>query len=272
MAMVKMNIEVGVDKGGVSCLRQGLMHAAFEYMTPKLRLDHKALIDTPLLWSRSFHLICSPSRCIDLVENIVRLRNEAPVRPRPLFIWEPVPDLCVPEEYENCLKALKHVDVVSPNHGELGGFFGKDTNGKDHVNYRLIESLCHQWLQSGVGVDGNGGVVVRCGKDGCLVMSNSTRQWMPAYHQSSEKVVDPTGGGNGFLGGLAIGLVRGGKVPGLDNLEEAALWGSISASLAIEQVGMPVLGTSGQQEMWNGVKVDDRVADFKERLNRYVQP
>jgi sugar/nucleoside kinase (ribokinase family) len=251
------------------------MRAAFKYMTPKLRLDHEALVDTPLLWSRSFHLICSPSRCIDLVENIIRLRNEKSTTkadPRPLFIWEPVPDLCVPEEYENCLEALKYVDVVSPNNGELGGFFGKDTNGKDHVNYRLIESLCQQWLQSGVGVEGKGGVVVRCGKDGCFVKSNGTRQWMPAYHQSAEKVIDPTGGGNGFLGGLAIGLIRGGKIPGLGNLEEAAIWGSISASLAIEQVGMPVLEQSGQQETWNGVKVDDRVADFKERLNKYVQP
>lgn len=245
-------------------------------MTPKLRLDHESLAGTPLLWSKSFHLICSPLRCIDLVENILRLRKEASSADdqtsRPLFIWEPVPDLCVPEEYENCLKALRHVDVVSPNHGELGGFFGKNTNGVENVNFRLIESLCDTWMRSGVGEDGHGGIVVRCGKDGCLVVRGSARKWLPAYHQSAEKVVDPTGGGNGFLGGLAVGLIRGGSANAMENVEEAALWGSISASLAIEQVGMPVLGGNGQEETWNGTKVDRRVAEFKERLSSYVQP
>jgi len=244
-------------------------------MTPKLRLDHEALVDTPLLWSKSFHLICSPLRCIDLVENVLALRNKAShstSSPRPLFIWEPVPDLCVPEEYENCLTALKHVDVVSPNNGELGGFFGKDTMDEDHVNYRLIESLCDQWLESGIGAHGKGGIVVRCGKDGCLVARRGLRKWMPAYHQSVEKVVDPTGGGNGFLGGLAVGLVRAGATPGVENLQNAAVWGSIAASLAIEQVGMPVLKKTEDGETWNGVKIEDRLAEFEQRLKVYIQP
>ncbi|KAH7371435.1 Ribokinase-like protein [Pyrenochaeta sp. MPI-SDFR-AT-0127] len=250
-------------------------HRAFRYTTPKLRLDHQSLADTPLLWSKSFHLICSPLRCIDLVENILALRSQqasAGPNTRPLFIWEPVPDLCTPEEYANCLKALKYVDVVSPNHGELGGFFGKNTNGKDHVDFRLIEQLCGQWLESGIGANGKGGVVVRCGKDGCLITRNELQKWLPAFHQSAEKVVDPTGGGNGFLGGLAIGLVRSGAKPGIDNLEEAAIWGSISASFAIEQVGMPVHSHTPDGETWNGVCVEDRVVEFKQRLATYIQP
>lgn len=244
-------------------------------MTPKLRLDHEALVDTPLLWSKSFHLICSPLRCMDLVENILALRKKASTSTRttcPLFIWEPVPDLCVPGEYENCLKALKCVDVVSPNNGELGGFFGKDTMNNDHVNYRLIESLCDQWLESGIGADGKGGIVVRSGKDGCMMTRRGMRTWMPAYHQSAEKVVDPTGGGNGFLGGLAVGLVRGGEMAGVHNLGKAVMWGSIAASFAIEQVGMPVLKRSEDGETWNGVKVEDRLGEFKHLLDRYVQP
>ncbi|KAK3201367.1 hypothetical protein GRF29_185g752976 [Pseudopithomyces chartarum] len=177
-------------------------HRAFRYTTPKLRLDHNALTDTELLWSKSFHLICSPLRCIDLVDNILELRNQSagPQSPRPLFVWEPVPDLCIPDELENCMRALKCVDCVSPNHAELGGFFGTDTNHKDHVDYRKIENLCNQWLQSGVGVNGQGGIVVRSGKDGCLVARSGVQKWLPAYHQRAEKVVDPTGGGNGFLG------------------------------------------------------------------------
>jgi sugar/nucleoside kinase (ribokinase family) len=250
-------------------------HAAFRYTTPKLRLDHAALANSQLLWSKSFHLICSPLRCIDLVENIVALRNQSAdgaSANRPLFIWEPVPDLCTAKELTNCLKALQYIDVVSPNHSELGGFFETDTNGKDHVDFRAIEGLCDQWLQSGIGSEGQGGIVVRAGKDGCLVARQGLRKWMPAYHQSAERVVDPTGGGNGFLGGLAMGLVRGGATSGVENLEEAAQWGSVSASFAIEQVGMPVLSHSPQGETWNNTRVEDRLSEFKQRLDVYVQP
>lgn len=183
-----------------------------------------------------------------------------------------MPDLCVVEEFDNCLKALRFVDVVSPNHGELGGFFGKDTNGKESVDFRLIETLSSRWMESGVGHAGNGGVVVRCGKDGCLATRTGLRKWLPAYHQSAEKVIDPTGGGNGFLGGLAVGLVRGGAIPGTVNLEEAAIWGSISASFAIEQVGMPIISHTTGGETWNGARVDDRLSEFRRRVARYVQP
>lgn len=244
-------------------------------MTPKLRLDHESLIGTPLLWSKSFHLICSPLRCIELAENIVRLRQEASTAATsypPLFIWEPVPDLCIADEYENCLKALKSVHVVSPNHGELGGFFGEDTNANGHVDFHRIEVLCDEWLKSGVGADGQGGIVVRCGKDGCLVTRKGLRKWVPAYHQLAEKVIDPTGGGNGFLGGLSVGLVRAGDKPGVENLVEAANWGSVAASLAIEQVGMPVRDENDLGETWNGVRVEHRLAEFKQSLDRYVQP
>ncbi|KAF2265929.1 Ribokinase-like protein [Lojkania enalia] len=251
-------------------------HRAFRYTTPKLRLDHHALANTQLLWSKSFHLICHPLRCIDLVENIMALRDQFPhvgSENRPLFIWEPVPDLCTVEELTNCFKALKYVDVVSPNHSELGAFFGEDTNGQNgHVDYRLIEKLCGQLLQNGIGANGQGCVVVRAAKDGCLVARQGFQKWMPAYHQSPEKVIDPTGGGNGFLGGLAIGLVRGGSPPSINNLVQGAIWGSISASFAIEQVGMPVLSHIPQGETWNNVRVEDRLWDFKQRLEKYVQP
>ncbi|KAF2744415.1 Ribokinase-like protein [Sporormia fimetaria CBS 119925] len=252
-------------------------HRAFRYLTPKLRLDHRDLIGTPLLWSKSFHLICHPLRCIDLVENILALRNQSAHTgakpPRPLFIWEPVPDLCTPGELQNTLKALRSVDVVSPNHSELGALFGKDTNGPHHVDYRLIEQLCDQWLASGIGENGKGAVVVRAGKDGCFVKRAGLQRWLPAYHQSADSVIDPTGGGNGFLGGLAMGLVRAGAAPGLDNLEEAAIWGSVSASFAIEQIGAPVLSHGSQgEETWNKAGVADRVVAFKQRLQTYVQP
>jgi hypothetical protein len=85
--------------------------------------------------------------------------------------------------------------------------------------------------------------------------------WVPAYHGDSSKVIDPTGGGNAFLGGLAVALARG------KGLEEAARWGSVSASFAIEQVGMPALGQDGEgKEAWNGIRVEERLGEFERRL------
>ena len=89
---------------------------------------------------------------------------------------------------------------------------------------------------------------------------------MPAYHTNAEKVIDPTGGGNAFLGGLAVCLARGISSEGLSIGEEAAAWGSVAASFAIEQVGIPKLETDGDKESWNGVEVAERLAEYKRRL------
>lgn len=91
--------------------------------------------------------------------------------------------------------------------------------------------------------------------------------WLPAYfgerEEEQEKVVDPTGGGNGFLGGLAVALARG------KELQEAAAWGSVAASFAIEQVGMPVLGKDERgRETWNGALVEERLNEFVAKATR----
>lgn len=72
-------------------------------------------------------------------------RHDSQARRRPLFIWEPVPDLCVPDQLQACRAALQHVDVISPNHTELCGFFGVEahnTDGSvgniDDISYVLI--------------------------------------------------------------------------------------------------------------------------------------
>jgi sugar/nucleoside kinase (ribokinase family) len=54
------------------------------------------------------------------------------------------------------------------------------------------------------------GVVIRCGSKGCMVFTASGFAELPAYYTESTEdqgqVVDVTGGGNAFLGGLVAGL------------------------------------------------------------------
>lgn len=93
--------------------------------------------------------------------------------------------------------------------------------------------------------------------------------WLPAYHEDQARVVDPTGGGNAFLGGLAVALARGHK------LEKAVRHGIISASYAIEQVGMPTLVIDDRdtgQELWNGDTPGDRLRAYGARLDGKINP
>lgn len=298
---------------------------AFRYTTPKKRLTAADL--TPdLLQARSFHLICSPLRCQELVADI-KARRKALSHPeadaRPIFIWEPVPDLCTPDQLLNCTNTLPVVDVCSPNHAELAGFMGDD--GLDpqtgEISTTAVERACEQLLASMPLQSFS--LVVRAGHKGCYLARNGGRKrqtdtgatakrrknhyqrggiqpdtdmmalfagllqnedgliareelevdpgierWMPAYHDGPSEVIDPTGGGNAFLGGLATSLARG------YSLDEAAAWGSVAASFAIEQVGMPKLMASNKndltsQETWNGVVVDERLTEFQAQLKEW---
>lgn len=293
---------------------------AFRYMTPKVRLTAEDLTPS-LLASRSFHLICSPARCQELVAEIKERRGglttpSGGYLPKPIFIWEPVPDLCTPYELLNCTNTLPMIDICSPNHSELAGFMGD--SGLDpetgEISTSAVERSCEQLLGSMPLQSFS--LVVRAGEKGCYLARNGGRKrsvrasgrrkkpsalvhgglqpdtdmmalfagllqdsegsvadeeievdpgvekWIPAYHTDKEKVVDPTGGGNTFLGGLAVALARG------KSLEEAAAWGSIAASFAIEQVGPPTLEKDEEgNETWNGVPVAERLEEYKQRLN-----
>lgn len=327
-------------------------HRAFRYTTPKQRLTATDLTP-PLLQAKAIHLICSPARCQELTTAILARRKAAylasppPHDPhgenytRPLLIWEPVPDRCVPEELLACTNTLPLVDVCSPNHAELAGFMGGD--GLDpvtgEVSVAAVERACEQLLASMPLQSYT--LVVRAGEKGCFVARNGGRKkkvvgggggggegdagalgglggglrvkkpkkkeyirgglrpdtdmealfaglmqdaegcvareeieidpgvekWVPAYYGEGyggadvgERVVDPTGGGNTFLGGLSVALARG------KSIEEACAWGHVAASFAIEQVGFPVLSVDDEgRETWNGVRVEDRLGEFQER-------
>ena len=258
------------------------------YATPKLRLDHTALPPSHLL-AKSFHLICNPTRCIDLVTNVLAerdkiLQNCSPpsnVLPHPLFIWEPVPDRCIEDEKDNMYQALKFVDVLSPNYVELSGFYGGSPGPRGEVDRDFLTSMCTDLLLRGFSPHRKGAVVVRAGHEGCYVATKELRGWFPAYHKPSKdaragqniRVVDPTGGGNAFLGGLAIGLVRTASGPSLENVNTAAAFAAVAASFAIEQVGMPSFTTAlDGSELWNGVSVVERLQEYIDDLESSKAP
>ena len=242
--------------------------AAFRFMTPRVRVDETHLTESMLL-SRSFHLVCNPDRCIDLV-NGIRVKRKAICLekhcdvPEPYFIWEPMPDSCTPNMLESILRATQHVDVISPNHTELAALFAETGSVRTpNTQEVLMEIWCRDLLSRGFD-NNNGIVVVRCGRKGCYIRSRGERKMVPAYHDSKSgatKAVDPTGAGNTFLGGFSIGMISK-PLPGLSQLETAAIHGTVAASFAIEQVGLPELSTNGEQELWNGQEVQLRLNEL----------
>ena len=238
---------------------------AFKFTTPKLRLV-PASLDEKLLLSKSFHMACSPTRCIDIITGTLR-RREGLTRERPIFLWEPIPDFCMPEELQNCYEAMKLVDVVSPNHAELMSFFGKDAHNKDgSLDVHSLHTCVDEWVGYANREKLDLTVVVRAGKHGCYYAKDDQSGWVPAYHQEQSRVVDPTGGGNAFLGGFAVGYIRMRDRPKWDRLIEACVMGSVAASYAIEQIGIPRLEKHGwTDESWNGTRVDDRLESLRQR-------
>ncbi|KAF7597645.1 hypothetical protein BBP40_000123 [Aspergillus hancockii] len=276
----------------------------FKYLTPKLRLEPWMLSDSQV-FSKTFHMVCSAERCVSIVQNILERREEsqregkAPsssqASERPFFIWEPVPDLCTPGEQEKFFIATRVVDVVSPNELELGMMFGQSGwNADSDFGKDIVKRI----LDSGIGPNGNGYLVVRAGKDGSYSFSRGQRIWLPAYHQpgasGTTAVVDPTGAGNSFLGALAQGMVTGGRSPAKivgAELAESPAWkgalkalgkqsyvlsslifATVAAGFVVEQIGVPHLSTStDERELWNGTEFTERVRLYTQRLYRILE-
>ena len=238
--------------------------------------------------AQSFHLVCSPNRCIDLVKGISAKRNELCnkgilIHEKALFVWEPVPGLCLPSELDNLYEAIEYVDVVSPNLEELGAFFGLSFSPNGNVDMDSLLGVCKSILFRNSGARLSC-MIVRMGHWGCLVIDQLGATMIEPYHQGdgtdesrrsatiSEKVIDPTGAGNAFLGGFCVGL---GMAPiasfiTLDSAIEskflmAAICGTVAASFAVEQVGMPVITDSTVQpgqDLWNDDNVWNRIEQF----------
>ena len=249
----------------------------FKYLTDKLRIDHTQL-KKPWLRAKIFHLICTPSRCINLIQGILDERKQyfeygADSIRRPIFLWEPVPDACGLDDLPQLIKALEYVDVVSPNHHELASLFAENLEGGDVEREMDQMKRQSEYLFNKGFNTKSGAVVVRCGERGCYLKTKRKSFMLPAYHQRSpseglspSKVVDPTGAGNAFLGGFAAGMLeRFGLSQGLFT---GAIYGTIAASFAVEQVGLPKLEVIEGQEFWNRDQVQRRLQEFKSRIEK----
>jgi sugar/nucleoside kinase (ribokinase family) len=125
------------------------------------------------------------------------------------------------EDYVNgnidrILSMLKNVDIFLPSQEEVFRLLG-------HHDYN---KACEQFGKYGARI-----VVIKMGSEGSLIYDTSTQEFLriPVYET---KVVDTTGAGDAYCGGFMAMLVKTG------DLKKAGLAGAVSASFAIEGIGL----------------------------------
>lgn len=129
-------------------------------------------------------------------------------------ILNPAPALPVPAE------VLQKVDYLTPNESEALTLIGS----RSLDEFENLEILADRLLALGVG-----NVVLTLGEKGAFVKSGSICRHIPAFQCG--KVVETTGAGDAFAGGLAVALAE------KKSLEAATIYGCAVAGLSVTRPG-----------------------------------
>ncbi|EKC97735.1 host-pathogen interaction-related protein [Trichosporon asahii var. asahii CBS 8904] len=190
----------------------------FEYLTPPSLLLPKDIVGS-FGYPEWLHLVSFPDRAQETISQIQDIHAESGWSPG--LLWEPEPPCCVPDNLELIKRLTPHVDVISPNHTEAMSLFNIPTPN----NHGADANATLEWLvRRLLALKPRIGAVLRCGQNGCCyalsadlppgTLTNDTLDAVPVYwgapfHQSQDKVKDPTGAGNAFMGGLMAALYEG---------------------------------------------------------------
>lgn len=118
------------------------------------------------------------------------------------------------ETAEEMAEAFSYIDYLLPNDEEAMLLTGKET----------VPLAAEALLNMGVG-----NVVVKCGKDGCLVMNREESYRVPG--KTGVSCVDTTGAGDSFAAGFIFALSKG--LP----LRECAEYGNVCGARAVAVMG-----------------------------------
>lgn len=215
----------------------------FAYLTPKRQVRLSEIYSAKSRPPTFVHLVCSPIRMMQLLHE----RKKCFSHWDPFWIWEPVPDCCKAENLPHMMKSAGAVTIFSPNELEASELLGRPESPFSKEDVEAIGDHFHQ--------AGFKAVIIRSGKRGAYgvgVFGTGSFQkfWVPPLIEDQSQVIDQTGAGNAFLGGLMAGLACG------ESLVDAACYGSVSSGLTISQLGLPRIAkyneTTPASELWNG--------------------
>lgn len=99
-------------------------------------------------------------------------------------------------------------------------------------------------------------VIVKKGEHGAVLATGDGVGVVPAYPAELHQVIDPTGAGDSFAGGIMGHLAATGRSD-LDSIQTALAWGTVTASFTIEAFGLSRLAEITRAD------VDDRMRQFQ---------
>jgi len=101
-------------------------------------------------------------------------------------------------------------------------------------------------------------VVIKKGEHGSLLCSSDGTFCLPAF--PAEQVIDPTGAGDSFAGGMMGYLAsKGGLSP--ENIRQAIAYGTVVASFTIADFSLGALKSLSRKE------IDERFKHFKQAMS-----
>lgn len=156
-----------------------------------------------------------------MVETALKLQEQGTI-----FSLEPLIDYREWSNRDGILSLIRHVDIVTPDWPSASGVAGSD-DPKQVMEY---------WSKLGPSL-----IAVRHGQHGSYVWDRDHDQMLHVPAVPTE-VVDPTGAGNSFGGGLCVGWAES------HDARIAGCYGVISAKFIIERVGPPKISAALQEE------------------------
>ncbi|KAF3993251.1 hypothetical protein FT663_00525 [Candidozyma haemuli var. vulneris] len=224
---------------------------SFAYRSPKKRIEDYDIVNTEnLIRSKAFHTCCAIDRCGTIIDCFAE-QLKGTDGELPIHIFEPFPDICIPQNYEPLKQLLPKLHIFSPNLEEAAGFLGLDIPSTENG----IAKLAEQFIQYS---PKDGGVVIRCGAKGCYIKTHSAGFMLEAYHDDQSKVVDVTGGGNTFCGAFATAFYLSKQ-----DWLVAGIFGNVASGCIVEKLGMPA--REPDTEIWNGTSIKDRLHHYTDK-------
>lgn len=147
---------------------------------------------------------------VEIVEHVIKLVYKSN---NTISILNPAPG----KKLEK--KTWEKVSLITPNRSELELITNRSINTVEEA-----EKAAKEIVSSGVK-----NVIVTLGKEGALVVNSKETTHVPTFEEV--EIVDTTGAGDAFNGGLAIALSEG------KNLVEATYFANAVASLNVTKVG-----------------------------------
>ena len=138
--------------------------------------------------------------------------------------------------------------------GKIHGLVLNDGEARLLTEERNLITAARQVLKMGPKF-----VVIKKGEHGCLLVSDRGAFVLPAY--PTEQVVDPTGAGDSFAGGMMGYLATQGGITSAATLKRALAYGTVVASFTIADFSLEGIQRANRDQ------IDDRWHDLKTAMS-----